>query len=296
MAKSTASALLDINGFAIPIKFYLTAKAESVSFKRITPKGNTTNQQTIDSVTGQVYPLSVMRKGYEYEKGKIVVFTEEEVNAMQPTKTDRVDVQEFVPLDSVNPFQVEKSYWLQPGKGADRSYAILAETLRRENKAAVASWITRGKTQLLVIRYHNGGLAAHQMYYNTEMRAFDTPTSKFEITEKQLNLTKLIVDSLSEDEFDPSKYSDPFPARVADAAARKLNGEAVVVPADEDAPVLGVDAALEAAAKAVAGKKKGAKVRPEAPAKGGAAKARAKASAKAKQIKKKAPAKKKARR
>ena len=82
-----------------------------------------------------------MVKGYEYAKGQYVLFTEEELKALNPEPTNAIEIPEFVPLDQVDPVYYEKSFYLGPDKGGDRPYRLLAEAMRRPaGRPSPATW------------------------------------------------------------------------------------------------------------------------------------------------------------
>jgi DNA end-binding protein Ku len=287
MARSVGSATISFGAMAIRVKLYLAAKADSVSFSMITPAGNKVKQKLVDAETGKEVERKDTLKGFEYEKGKFAIFTEEEVKSMHAAKTDRMDVKEFVPQDCINVLHVEKSFYTAPDKGADRAYAVLAEGLRQTGRAAVATWAARGKEHLVVLRATDEGIICHQMYYSTEVRAFDTPVANMELTDQEVQIAKLVIEGtgLTSDEFDNSHYYDQFEARVADAVQKKLAGEEIAVPAEGSTPSLNVTDALQATLEML--KKQGKPDKPAAkpkaapaPKKAGAKKAAKKAAKK----------------
>jgi DNA end-binding protein Ku len=229
--RSVARAVISFGMTAIGIKLFLSARENRVSFCMINPKTqNKIKQRLVDALTEEVVERSETQKGYEYVKDKYVVFTEEEIANMQAEKKDTLDIQEFVPLDCVDPLHVEKTYYTGPDKGMDKGYQLLYQTLLNEKKCAIGTWVSRGKEHLVAIRAYDHGLIMHQMFYDTEVRAFENTCSKPAISNVELAMGKMLVDQFSASTFDKSKYADNFVTKVQAAVDAKLNGKEIVVP------------------------------------------------------------------
>jgi DNA end-binding protein Ku len=259
----------------------------------ITPAGNRVKQKLVDAETGDEVDRKECLKGYEYEKGSFAVFTEDEVKSMHVAKTDRMDVREFVPTETVGR-KVEKSFFIAPDKGADRAYVALLEGLRETGRAAVAVWAARGKEHLVVVQPREDGvygLEVLQMYFSTEERSLDNPVAKVDITDQEVQVSKLVIEQggLATDSFDNTRYYDQFEERVNDAVQKKLAGEEIAIPAEGSTPSLNVSDALQATLEML--KKQGKA--PKAPAKAKPAKSAPKPKQAGKKAAKK-PAKKKA--
>lgn len=236
-ARSVASVVVSFGGYSVGVKLYLSADADQVSFNMINPKtGHRVKQVLVDEddydeetkaikkAETEVIPRNATLKGYEYAKGKYITFTDEEVANFAAEKRDTLDLVEFVPLSEINPLHVEKTLYSQPDKGMDKGYTILYETLKRHNKAAVGTWVSRGKEHLVMIRAYQHGLIVHQMFYDTEIRAFENNCKPYTPTAIELAMSKVMIDQFSKDSFDKSKYSDKFSEKVTAAVNTKLNG------------------------------------------------------------------------
>ncbi|HAK53668.1 MAG TPA: hypothetical protein DCM54_17455 [Gammaproteobacteria bacterium] len=112
---------------SIPVRMYASADtSSSVSFNRIHKDcGSRLKQQYICAKDGDIVPKEDMVKGYEFARDQYVLFTQEEIKALGAVKSDTIDIVEFVPLSSVDRINLEKVYFLSPGKGGDRPYKLL---------------------------------------------------------------------------------------------------------------------------------------------------------------------------
>jgi len=174
--RANGSGVISFGLVSIPFKLYTSASAESVRFNMLCPKTkNPVKQRLIDGVTKEDVIRSETIKGYEVTKGQYVTFTEEEIKALQGQKTNCVDIQEFVPEETVDFYRgTEKVYFLGPDKGGDKAYQVLLKALKETERVAVAKWFPRNKEHLVMIRVHGDDLVMHQMYYKNELRGFET--------------------------------------------------------------------------------------------------------------------------
>jgi len=239
--RAVGSVSISLGILNVPIKMYLSASSEHVSFKMINPEtGNPVKQLLVDAddmtvdESGDSKTVNVKKgakmlsrtstvKGYEYEKGKYVHFTEEEVANMQAEKRDTLDLKEFVPVGEINPLHIEKTFYTAPDK-SDRQYKLLHEVLGERDLAAVGTWRARGKEHLVLIKSSAQGLLIHQMYYNSEVRAFDNKCADVEIDDLEYASCEIVIDQFTKDKLDVSSYTDTFNEKVTEAVKTKLAG------------------------------------------------------------------------
>lgn len=228
-SRSIASTTISIGLLTVSVKIFLSAKSEVVGFNLINPTtGNRVKQILIDSVTQNIVPRTV--KGYQIDHGYIT-FTNEELLNIQGDKKDSLNIVEFINCDDIDILKIEKTYYLGINHGDDKNYQLLYLTLKSMNKAAVGSWITRGKDHLVMIRPYKHGLIMHQMFYDNECREFenDCRNLESEISPSDIAMSKILVECLSSDKFESSKYFDHFIDKVKAAVNVKLKGEDIKI-------------------------------------------------------------------
>src|SRR5665213_1035190 len=172
-ARSMASLTISFGLVAIPVKLYsATVSSERLAFNLLRQKdGSRVKQQYIAVNDGKLVERSDMVKGYEFAKDQYVMFSPEELKALEESTTHTIDISEFVPLESVDPVYFDGTYYLAPDKGGAKPYALLASALRKAKQCAVGRWISRGKENIVVIRPIDDGLALHQLHFQAEVRA-----------------------------------------------------------------------------------------------------------------------------
>jgi DNA end-binding protein Ku len=210
----------------IPVHLYSASiSASRISFNLLHAKdGSRLKQQYVCALDGKIVPREEMVKGYEYAKDQYVIFKPEEIKALEEAGSDAIDIQQFVPLESVDPVYYDKTYLLAPDKHGDKPYALLIAALKDSGQCAVGRWAARGREHVVVIRPTGEGLSMHQLYFKDEVRTIrelglkDPP----QITAAELKLARMLIEQLAQKRFDPNEYRDEFRERVEAAIDKKV--------------------------------------------------------------------------
>jgi len=229
-ARSIASLTISFGLVAIPVKLYsATVSSERISFNLLRQKdGSRVKQQYIAVNDGKPVERSEMVKGYEFAKDQYVMFSPEELKALEDATTHAIDIGQFVPLDSVDPLYFDGTYYLAPDKGGAKPYTLLTTALRKAQQCAVGRWISRGKEHIVIIRALEDGLAMHQLHFQAEVRSLkDLGIEAAPVSEPELKLARQLIDQLGAKRFDPNEYTDEHRARVEAAIQRKVDGKEV---------------------------------------------------------------------
>jgi DNA end-binding protein Ku len=229
-ARSIASLTISFGLVAIPVKLYsATSSAERISFNLLRQKdGSRVKQQYVAVNDGALVERSEMTKGYEFAKGQYVMFTPEELKALEDTTTHTIDITQFVPLDSVDPVYFDGTYYLAPDKGGAKPYSLLATALKKAKQCAVGRWISRGKEHIVILRPMDDGIAMHQLHFKAEVRSIkDLGVEVAAVSDAELKLANQLIDQLAAKRFDPNEYVDEHRARVEAAIQRKVEGKEV---------------------------------------------------------------------
>src|SRR5271167_663150 len=229
-ARSIASLTISFGLVAIPVKLYsATVSSERISFNLLRQKdGSRVKQQYIAVNDGKVVERAEMVKGYEFAKDQYVMFSAEELKALEDATTHSIDIGQFVPLESVDPLYFDGTYYLAPDKGGAKPYTLLATALRKTHQCAVGRWVSRGKEHIVVIRPMEDGLAMHQLHFKAEVRELeDLGIEPAQVSEPELKLAQQLIDHLAAKRFDPNEYADEFKGRVEAAIQKKIQGKQI---------------------------------------------------------------------
>jgi len=250
-ARPFASGTIAFGLVTIPVKLYSTGESSAgIQFNMLHKKcGSRLKQQYICPVDNEVVEKDGIAKGYEYSKGQYVLFSDEELKALQPEATNAIEISEFIPIDQVDPIYFEKSWYLGADKGGDRPYRLLAEAMKETSRAALARYVARGKDQLVLLLPYQNGLVMQQLRYADELRDFsEIPVGPKEVKDPELKLAIQLIEQVAAEEFHPENYEDKQRQQVRDLIERKVKGEEITaVPVEAPkAQVIDLMAALKA--------------------------------------------------
>ncbi len=258
-ARAIGSSTISFGLVAIPVKMYSTVDTTAaIRFNYLSKDGSRLKQQYIRTSDNQVVEREDRVQGYEFAKGQYVLFTAEEIKAMQAQSTNTIDIAEFIPLDRVERLFIEKVYYLGPDKGAARSYHLLKEALNRTGRAALANYAARGKSYLVLVRPMGDGLIMEQLKHHDELRPFsDVPLDLCEINEDELELALAIIEQRVNQEFQPENYEDEVRSRMMELIQQKVDGQEISVPPEEapESKIIDLMEALKASVNATGGRK-----------------------------------------
>jgi DNA end-binding protein Ku len=240
-ARSIASLTVSFGLVSIPVKLYSATQASgAISFNMLhkPPCGSRLKQQYICAKEGVVVPREDTVKGYEFAKDQYVVFTPEELKALEEAGTHMVEITEFVPISSVDPVYFDKAYYLAPDKGGAKPYALLTKALRETGRCALGRWATRGKQYIVILRPVEDALVMQQLLYAAEVRSIDElEIPKTDVRDAELKLARQLIDQQAADAFDPAAYTDEVKARIEAAVQKKVEGQEIALA--EEAPAQG---------------------------------------------------------
>src|SRR5438067_1135218 len=162
-------------------------------------------------------------KGHEYEKGKFVVFKDEDFQRVDVEATQTVDIQDFVELDEIDPIFFYKPYYLEPQKGGDKAYSLLRDALKDSKKVGVAKVVIKTREYLAGVKPEDGALVLELMHFADEL----TETSKLHIPKKvevgkrEMTMAKSLIDSMSS-KWNPEKYKDDYREALMEVIEEKV--------------------------------------------------------------------------
>ena len=253
-ARSIGSLTISFGMVSIPVKLYSATEASrAVSFNLLHKGcGSRLKQQYFCAKEEVPVAREDMVKGYEFSKDQYVMFTPEELKALEETGTHSAEITEFVPLKTVDPLYFDKAYYLGPDKGGAKPYALLARALLESGRCALGRWAARGKQYIVMIRPVEDlveGLVMQQLLYAGEVRAIrEVDIPKTEVKPAELKLAQQLIEQQSTDKFDPAAYTDEVRTRIEAAIQKKVEGQEITMTEapQEGAQVIDLMEALKA--------------------------------------------------
>ena len=225
-ARAIGTANISFGLVSIPVKLFSASNASAgISFNMLHGKcGSRVKQQYIcpkeDNI---VVPREDLRKGYEFAKDQYVLFTNEELKALEEESTQTVEVTEFVPVSEIDPVYFDRPYYLGPDKGGSKAYWLMNEALRTTGRVALAKYAARGKQYLVMLRPVEGGLVMQQLLYADEVRPFsEIGLDKEKVQDAELKLATMLIEQRAVDKFRPEEYEDEVKKRIQEQLKKKI--------------------------------------------------------------------------
>jgi len=249
-ARSIASLTVSFGLVAIPVKLYSATQASgAISFNLLhkPPCGSRLKQQYICAKEDVPVAREDMVKGYEFAKDQYVIFTPEELKALEEAGTQAIEITEFVPIETIDPVYFDKAYYLGPDKGGAKPYALLTQALRKTGRCALGRWAARGKQYIVMLRPVAEGLVMQQLLYAAEVRPIaEVEIPKTEVRDAELALATQLIEQQAAAAFDPSAYTDGVKARIEAAVQKKVEGQEIAIAEEAGAPTAQVIDLMEA--------------------------------------------------
>ena len=156
---------------SIPVNLYPANRSSHVGVRMLAPDGTPLRRRYYSSITNRELAPEEMVRGYEIEKDRYVVVTDEELEKLAPEKSRDIDLRRFVNADQIHPLYFERGYFLAPAAGSTKAYQLLAAIMEKTRRAGVATFVMRGKEYLIAIVSENGILRAETMRFKDELRS-----------------------------------------------------------------------------------------------------------------------------
>ncbi|MCU6712294.1 Ku protein [Paenibacillus sp. J5C_2022] len=240
----------------VPVKMFTATEDKDIRFRSIHKACGTpiSHKRTCPHCDQEV-ALDEIAKGFEYEKGKFVLFSEEEIEALKPESARVIQILDFVNLEEIDPIYYEKTYFLAPDLAGGGAYGLLMEAIRQTGKIGIAKISIRSKSSLAAIRVIDNCICLETMHYPDEVRSLaEVPNlpQAANVNDKELQVAKLLIDQLTES-FNPEKYTDDYRIAMLQAIEQKIAGEGIDVvaaPQENRANVIDLMSALQASLEA----------------------------------------------
>jgi DNA end-binding protein Ku len=272
-ARPTWKGFMKISLVSIPVRvFPATDSAATISFNQLHAECQTRIQQKRWCPTHQrEVPLSEIAKGYEFEKGRYVVMSEEDLEKVRPASTRVIDLVQFTDAVSIDPIFFERPYYLAPdGAMATEAFAVMREGMK--GKAGIGKLALYGREYLVAVQPRERGMVMYTMRHAKEVRSMDNIEELDNVPSKikpdEIKLAKQVIENF-ESEFNLTEFHDEYQEELQRIIDAKIAGEEVVATVEETPPkvVNLMDALRQSLDRVSTGKKKAAKAEIEKPAK-----------------------------
>lgn len=224
--RSIANTTITLGLLSIPVKMYISAAPEKVSFKWISPKGNAVKQKLFDGETNEEMQHKDIKLGYEAGDAT-VLFTDDELDLITCEKKNVIEIIECTDAANISPLTVERALYLAPDK-SDKAFLLLHHALTETKKTAIAKWYCKGRDNLLALAVIGPHIVAHQMYYSGEIREVAASYAKnAEPSPEDVKLASALIEKMTNANYDLNAFKDEYKTRLEAAVELKLKGKNV---------------------------------------------------------------------
>jgi DNA end-binding protein Ku len=224
----------------IPVALYPGEKRDELNFVQLDRRDlSAIGYKKYNKRTGAEVPKEDIVRGYEYEEGRFVILTDDDLKNANPKATQTIEISDFVDAAEIPPTYFDRPYYLAPGPRGKKSYALLRETLKRTGKAGISTVVIHTKQYLAVVIPQGNLLVLDLLRYKPELREageLELPgedTLQEGVTDRELDMAEKLVGGMAE-AWNPDKYRDTYRDDVLEMIDRKIKtGETRAAPEKE---------------------------------------------------------------
>ncbi len=213
---------------AIPIAMYTATQDNDIHFNQLHAEDNSRiRYKKTCAHCGKEITSNEIVKGYQYDKDKYVVITDEEIEKIKTEKDKSIQILHFAELNQISPVYYEKTYQAVPEPGGEKAFELLRSALMAEQKIAIGKTVMGTKDTLMAIIPREEGILISTMFFADEVKELQKQYTKPEVSKQELDMAKLLINSM-DTPFDPSKYKDEYQVKLRELIEAKISGKEVV--------------------------------------------------------------------
>lgn len=213
---------------AIPIAMHTATQDNDIRFNQLHKEDNSRiRYKKTCAHCGKEISSGDIVKGYEYDKEKYVVVTDDEIEKIKTEKEKSIQILHFAQLNQISPVYYQKTYQASPEKGGEKAFELLRSALLAEQKIAIGKTVMGTKDTLMAIIPREDGILISTMFYADDIKELQKLYSRPEVAEAELNMAKMLINSM-DTPFDPSQYKDEYQEKLRDLIETKISGKEIV--------------------------------------------------------------------
>ncbi|WP_415756162.1 Ku protein [Pseudomonas sp. LT1P18] len=228
MARAIWKGAISFGLVHIPVALVSATSSHGVDFDWLDSRSmDPVGYKRVNKVTGKEVTKEHIVKGVQYEKGRYVVLSEEEIKSAHPLSTQTIDIFSFVDSEQIPLQNIDTPYYLAPDKRGGKVYALLRETLSKTNKVALAHVVLHTRQHLAALMPLESAMVLVMLRWPAEVRSLDTlelgsEVTKPELAKGELDMAKRLVQDMSAD-WKPEDYRDSFEDKIMALVEKKAN-------------------------------------------------------------------------
>ncbi len=233
----------------IPISLYVATKADHISFNMLHNECHTRiRYKKVCEFCDEEVKSSDIVKGYHYEDGKYVIFSNDDFEKIKTPKDKSIDIIQFVDIKEIDPVFYEKTYYVVPN-GGEKAFELLKKALKDTKKVGIAKVVLGTKETLVALRVAHDKMLVNTLYFANEIKNVETSYMNVELNQQEVDLAKQLIMQLSKP-FEPEKFHNEYQEKLKKAIEQKIQGEEITVPQEkEDQSIINLMDALQESLK-----------------------------------------------
>lgn len=199
----------------IPVSLYAATERDELAFHLLDAKDLSPIHQVRTNASGETVPWEAVVRGYEYEEGRFVTLTDDELRAANVKATQTIDIAEFVKAEEIDPLYYDTPYYLEPARAGRKAYALLRDTMVSSGYVGVGRMVIRTRQHVCVVRPYGDLLVAELLRYSYEIRsvdAYDVPhadSPEAAVSEQEVAMAGQLIGSMVA-QWDPTAFHDTY--------------------------------------------------------------------------------------
>lgn len=213
---------------SIPIAMYTTKQDNDIRFNQLHKEDHSRiRYKKTCAHCGKEISSNDIIKGFEYDKDKYVVITDEEIEKIKTEKEKSIQILHFAQLNQISPVFYNKTYQAVPETGGEKAFELLRGALMDEQKIAIGKTVMGTKDTLMAIIPREDGILISTMFYADDIKDLQKQYVKPQVSEQEQTMAKTLINSM-DTPFDPSKYKDEYQIKLRQLIETKISGKEVV--------------------------------------------------------------------
>jgi DNA end-binding protein Ku len=253
MPRSMWKGAISFGLVTIPVAVYPATEEKTLRFNQLHDEDmGRIRYKRVCEKDGEVVDFEHIVKGYEYEKDRYVVLTDDDFDKVPIESSRAIDIQQFVDLDEIDPMMFKKSYYLTPDETGAKAYALLREAMSQDNKVGIAKVSFRDKEHLAALRFKDDAFVLETMYWPDEIREaeFGDVDVSSKARGQEVEMARQLIENLTA-EWNPEEFTDEYREALLTIVEAKVSGEEIeIVEAEPTAKVVDLMEALKASVAA----------------------------------------------
>ena len=219
---------------AIPVAMYTATQDNDIHFNQLHKDDHSRiRYKKTCAPCGKEIGAQDIVKGFEYDDGKYVVVTDEEIEKIKTEKEKSIQILHFAQLNQISPVYYDRTYQAVPQPGGEKPFELLRAALLSEQKIAIGKAVLGAKDTLMAIIPREDGMLISTMFYADDIRELPKNYTRPEVSEQEMAMAKLLINSM-DTPFDPEQYRDEYQEKLRALIQAKISGQEVVAAQEEE--------------------------------------------------------------